>query len=229
MPRLIGKKVGMTSVFDENRNLIPCTVIEAGPCVVTQIKTADKDGYEAIQIGYGEKKEKNTPGALLGHFKKAGTDPKRVLVETESFTPVTYKKVTEGEGEEASTVWEANEGEPLKLGDELDVTLFQPGDFIDVIGTSKGKGFQGVVKRHGFRGVGGQTHGQHNRGRAPGSLGACSTPSRVFKGMRMGGRTGGRRVKIQNLRILNVVPEKNLLVISGAVPGSIGGNVYIDK
>lgn len=216
----------MTSVFDENRNAIPCTVIEAGPCVVTQVKTIGIDGYEALQIGYGERKEKNTPNPLKGHFAKAKTTPKRVVVETEKFVGTTYKKVV---GEDNKVTYEAVEGEELGLGDSFGVDIFAPGDWVDVIGTSKGKGFQGVVKRHGFGGVGGQTHGQHNRGRAPGSLGACSTPSRVFKGMRMGGRTGGNRVKIQNLRIFKVVPEKNLIVVTGAVPGHNGGYVFIEK
>jgi large subunit ribosomal protein L3 len=226
MPGLIGRKIGMTSVYDKDRKAIPCTVVEAGPCVVTQLKTASTDGYTAVQLGFGEKKEKNTPNPEMGHFKKAGTTPKRVLWETEYFVPTTFNKV-EGEGGEAN--YQAVAGSELKLGDALDVSLFVPGDFVDVIGTSKGKGFQGVVKRHGFGGVGGQTHGQHNRGRAPGSIGACSTPSRVFKGMRMGGQTGNKRVKVQNLRILKVIPEKNLIVISGAIPGHNGGYIFIEK
>lgn len=216
----------MTSVFDQDRRSIPCTVVEAGPCVVTQLKNAEKDGYSAIQLAYGEKKEKNTPNAMIGHFKKAGTSPKRVVWETEYFVPTTYNKV---EGEDGTVTYEAVEGSELKLGDALDVSLFAPGDYIDVIGTSKGKGFQGVVKRHNFGGVGGQTHGQHNRGRAPGSLGPGSTPARVFKGMKMGGQTGNHRVKIQNLRVLKVVPEKNLIVISGAVPGHNGAFIFIEK
>jgi large subunit ribosomal protein L3 len=226
MPKLIGKKIGMTSIYDENRNSIPCTVIEAGPCVVTQVKTKDKDGYEALQIGYGERKEKNTPNPLKGHFAKAKTTPKHVVVESDVFVPTTYKKVV---GENNAVSYEAVAGDELTLGDSFGVDIFVPGDFVDVIGTSKGKGFQGVVKRHGFAGVGGQTHGQHNRGRAPGSLGACSTPSRVFKGMRMGGRTGGNRVKIQNLQVFKVVPEKNLIVVTGAIPGHNGGYVFIEK
>lgn len=212
----------MTSVFDENRKNIPCTVLVAGPCVITQIRDLETDGYDALQVGYDEKKEKNTPNAEKGHFSKAGTTPKKVVWETEKFKNVVYS-LGEGGSYEAD-----NKGE-FKLGDQFDVTIFQPGEFVDVIGTSKGKGFQGVVKRHGFHGVGGQTHGQHNRGRAPGSLGPGSTPSRVFKGMKMAGRMGGERVTVQNLRILKVVPEKNLLVVSGPVPGPKGGYVYIQK
>lgn len=212
----------MTSVFDENRKNIPCTVLVAGPCVVTQIRDLETDGYEAVQLGYDEKKEKRTPNAEKGHFAKAGTTPKKVVWETEKFENVVYS-LGEGGAYEAD-----NKGE-LKLGDQLGVDLFQPGEFVDVIGTSKGKGFQGVVKRHGFHGVGGQTHGQHNRGRAPGSLGPGSTPSRVFKGMKMAGRMGGQRVTVQNLRILKVVPEKNMIVVSGPVPGPKGGYVYIEK
>ncbi len=221
MAGLIGKKVGMTSIYDADRKMIPCTVVEAGPCIVTQVRSLEVDGYEAVQLSYGEKKEKNTTAALKGHFDKAGTTPKKVVWETEKFDNVVFSEV---EGE----IQSENKGE-LQLGDQVDVTMFQEGEFVDVAGTSKGKGFQGVVKRHGFHGVGGQTHGQHNRGRAPGSLGPGSTPSRVFKGMKMAGRTGGKRVKIQNLRILKVVPEKNLLVISGAVPGHKGGYIFIEK
>lgn len=206
MSGIIGKKVGMTSIFNEDRRNIPCTLVEAGPCVVTQVKTEDTDGYASLQLGYGDRKEKNTPAALKGHFAKANTGPKRVVKE--------FREVFKDE---------------LNLGDTVTVDSFAPGDFVDVAAKSKGKGFQGVVKRHGFAGVGGQTHGQHNRGRAPGSIGACSTPSRVFKGMRMGGQTGNRRVKIQNLRILKVIPEKNLLVISGAIPGHRGSYVFIEK
>ena len=194
--------------------------------MVTQMKTAEKDGYVAVQLGFGEKKEKNTPNPMIGHFKKAGTTPKRIVWETEYFVPTTYNKV---EGEGGAISYEAVEGPELKLGDSLDVSIFAPGDWVDVAGTSKGKGFQGVVKRHGFSGVGGQTHGQHNRGRAPGSLGPGSTPAHVFKGMRMGGQMGNKRVTIQNLRVLKVVPEKNLLVISGAVPGHNGGYIFIEK
>lgn len=197
----------MTSIFDENRRSIACTLIQAEPNVVTQVKSSDTDGYDAIQIGFDEAKEKNTSKAQMGHFNKAGTTPKRRLVEFDfSGLDIT-----------------------LKPGDELKVDLFEEGEFVDVVGISKGKGFQGVVKRHGFHGVGGQTHGQHNRERAPGSLGPGSTPSRVFKGMKMGGRMGGDRVTVQNLRILKVIPEKNLLVISGSIPGSKGGYVIIEK
>jgi large subunit ribosomal protein L3 len=205
MPGIIGKKIGMTSIFDENRRNIPVTLVEAGPCTVTQLRTLDNDGYEAVQIGFDDKREKNTTRALQGHFKKANTTPKRILREMD-FDPKT-----------------------VNLGDTINVAIFDEGDFVDVVGTSKGKGWQGVVKRHGFAGVGGQTHGQHNRGRAPGSIGACSTPSRVFKGMRMGGRMGNARVKVQNLRVMKIVPEKNLLVISGSIPGANGSYVIIEK
>jgi large subunit ribosomal protein L3 len=225
MPGIIGKKVGMTSVFDGDR-IVPCTVVEAGPCVVTQVKTVDNDGYSAVQMGFGTRKEKNTPGALMGHFKKANTDPKSVLWETSYFVPTRFKRV---ESEEGAVSYQGEQGSAPKAGDALDVSLFVPGDKVSVIGKSKGKGFQGVVKRHGFAGVGGQTHGQHNRGRAPGSSGACSTPSRVFKGTRRGGQMGNDRVKVANLRILKVVPEKNLIVVSGALPGHNGSYVFIEK
>lgn len=205
MPGLIGKKVGMTSVFSVEGKSIPCTVIECGPCVVTQVKTTETDGYEALQLGFEEKKEKHTTKPLSGHFKKAGTTPKRKLVEFLGFE-------TEH-----------------KLGDVIDVTLFEGTAFVDVIGTSKGKGFQGVVKRHGFSGVGEATHGQDDRQRAPGSIGACSTPSRVFKGMRMAGRTGGDRVTVANLQVLKVIPENNLLLVKGSVPGTKGSFVIIEK
>lgn len=205
MSGIIGKKVGMTSIFDTTGKNIPCTVIEAGPCVVTQLRTIDQDGYNAVQLSFDEKKEKNTSGPLKGHFAKAGTTPKRKLVEFKTFEDV------------------------KTLGDTVTVGIFAEGDFVDVVGTSKGKGFQGVVKRHGFGGVGGQTHGQHNRLRAPGSLGASSWPSRVFKGMRMAGRMGGDRVKVQNLEILKVYPEQNLLVVSGSIPGAKGSYVIVDK
>lgn len=205
MSGIIGKKVGMTSIFDAEGRNIPCTVIEAGPCVVTQIRTVEKDGYSAVQLAYDEKKEKNTTAPLKGHFAKASTTPKRKLVEFKSFT------------------------DEKSLGDTVDVIIFQEGDYIDVVGTSKGKGFQGVMKRHGFGGVGGATHGQHNRLRAPGSLGASSWPSRVFKGMRMAGRTGGDRVKVQNLQVLKVYADQNLLVVSGSIPGAKGSYVIIDK
>ena len=205
MSGIIGKKVGMTSLFNAEGKNIPCTVIEAGPCVVTQVRTVEKDGYEAIQLAYDEKKEKNTSKPMKGHFAKAGTTPKRKLVEFKHFV------------------------ETKAIGDVLNVDLFNEGDLVDIVGTSKGKGFQGVVKRHGFSGVGGQTHGQHNRLRAPGSLGASSWPSKVFKGMRMAGRMGGDRVKIQNLEILKVYPEQNLLVVSGSVPGAKGSYVILEK
>ncbi len=205
MAGIIGKKVGMTSIFDDNRKNIACTLIYVEPNVVTQIKTEDKDGYDAVQLAAFEKKEKNTTKPMLGHFKKSETTPKKKLVEFELF------------------------GKELNLGDTVSVDVFEEGDFVDVIATSKGKGFQGVVKRHGFSGVGMATHGQHNRMRAPGSLGPGSTPGRVFKGMKMGGRMGGDRVKVQNLRVLRVYPEKNLLVVSGAIPGNNGTYVIVEK
>ena len=195
----------MTSIFDAEGKNIPCTVIEAGPCVVTQLRTVDADGYTAVQLAFDEKKEKNTTGALKGHFAKAKTTPKRKLVEFKTFE------------------------DEKNLGDTITVEIFAEGDFVDVVGTSKGKGFQGVVKRHGFAGVGGQTHGQHNRMRAPGSLGASSWPSKVFKGMRMAGRMGGDRVKIQNLEVLKVYPEHNLMVVSGSIPGAKVSYVIVDK
>lgn len=195
----------MTSLYNADGSAVACTLIEAGPCVVTQVKTVEKEGYSAIQLGYGEKKEKHTTQPLLGHFKKAGTTPKKKLVEFRSFE---------------------NE---LSLGEVISAELFVEGDFVDAIGTSKGKGFQGVVKRHGFAGVGGQTHGQHNRGRHPGSIGACSFPSRVFKGIRMAGRTGGNRVKVQNLQVLKVYAEKNLIVVSGSIPGAKNSYVILEK
>jgi large subunit ribosomal protein L3 len=206
MSGIIGKKIGMTSFISADGRLVGCTVIEAGPCVVTQVKTKEKDGYEAIQLGFDEAKEKNTTKPLLGHFKKAGTTPKRKVVEFKGFEKT------------------------LNLGDTVFVQdIFNEGDFVDVVGTSKGKGFQGVVKRHGFSGVGGQTHGQHNRLRAPGSMGPGSTPGHVFKGRRMAGRTGGKRVKVQNLKVLKVIPEKNLILVSGSVPGAINSYVIIEK
>ena len=205
MSGIIGKKVGMTSVFSANGKYMPCTVIEAGPCVVTQVKTLEIDGYASIQLAYDEKKEKNTSSAMKGHFAKAGTTPKRKIVEFKEFTA------------------EKN------LGEVITVDLFAEGDFVDIVGTSKGKGFQGVVKRHGFGGVGGTTHGQHDRLRAPGSLGASSWPSRVFKGMRMGGRMGGDRVTIQNLEVIKVIAEKNLIVIKGSIAGAKGSYVTIQK
>lgn len=207
MSGLIGKKIGMTSIYSANGKIMPCTVIEAGPCVVTQVKTVEKDGYEAIQLGYDEKKEKRTSKPLKGHFEKAGTTPKKVLKEFTRF----------------------EEGSRKKFGDILDVTIFEEGEFIDVSGVSKGKGFQGVVKRHGFGGVGDSTHGQHNRLRAPGSLGASSWPSRVFKGMRMAGRTGGNQVKMINLQILKIVKEKNLILVKGSVPGPNGSYLILER
>ncbi|MGL5561155.1 MAG: 50S ribosomal protein L3 [Tannerellaceae bacterium] len=205
MPGLIGKKIGMTSVFSADGKNLPCTVIEVGPCVVTQIKSIEKDGYEAIQLGYSEKKEKHTTKPEMGHFKKAGVAPQRHLAEFKGF-----------------------EGE-FNLGDVIKADFFEEDSFVDVIGTSKGKGFQGVVKRHGFGGVGQATHGQHNRLRAPGSVGACSYPAKVFKGTRMAGRLGGDRVTVQNLQIIKVIPEHNLLLIKGSVPGAKGSIVLIEK
>ena len=205
MSGLIGKKIGMTSMYDKNGKNIPCTVIQAGPCVVTQVKTKEVDGYSALQLAYGNKTEKNVSSPLLGHFKKAGVTPKSKLVEFQGFN------------------------ESRSLGEEITVDLFKEGEFVDIASTSKGKGFQGVVKRHGFAGVGGQTHGQHNRLRAPGSIGGASTPSKVFKGMRMAGRMGGDTVKTQNLKVLKVLAEKNLIVVSGNVAGSKGSYVVIEK
>lgn len=205
MPQgLIGRKIGMTSVFGEDGKNIPCTVIEAGPCVVTQVKSAESDGYTAIQLAYDDKKEKHTSRPMLGHFKKANTTPKRKLVEFRD--------------------WEG-----LQLGDVVTVDIFNNDTWVDVIGITKGKGFQGVVKRHGFGGVGGQTHGQHNRQRHPGSMGASSFPSRVLPGKRLAGRTGGDRVKIINLRVLKVIPESNLLLVKGSIPGSKGSYIIIEK
>ena len=205
MSGLIGKKIGMTSVFSAEGKNIPCTVIEAGPCVVTQLKTAEKDGYSAVQIAYDETTEKHTSNSLIGHFKKANTTPKRKLAEFTSFT------------------------QELSLGDTITVDIFEENDWVDVTGISKGKGFQGVVKRHGFAGVGGQTHGQHNRQRKPGSLGASSYPSRVFKGKRLPGRTGGEQVKVLNLRILKKLPENNLLLVKGSIPGAKGSYLLIEN
>ena len=205
MSGLIGKKIGMTSIFDENGKNMPCTVIQAGPCVVTQVRTEDKDGYEAVQLGFDDKTEKSANKAEMGHAKKAGTSVKKKVVEFQGFE-------TE-----------------YKLGDTITVAHFEEGEFVDITGTSKGKGFQGVVKRHGFAGVGQATHGQHNRLRAPGSIGAASYPARVFKGMKMAGRMGTDTVKVQNLRVLKVVEDQNLLVVKGCVPGHKNAYVKIEK
>jgi large subunit ribosomal protein L3 len=205
MSGIIGKKIGMTSLFDASGKNIPCTVIEAGPCVVTQVRTMEIDGYEAIQLAFDEAKEKHTTKAMMGHFKKANTTPKRALAE---FTRFEVRRA---------------------FGDVVTVDVFSEGEYVDVSGNTKGKGFQGVVKRHGFSGVGGATHGQHNRLRAPGSLGASSWPSRVFKGMRMAGRTGGNSVKMINLEVLKVVPEKNLLIVKGSIPGAINSYVKVER
>jgi large subunit ribosomal protein L3 len=207
MSGIIGKKIGMTSMFDANGKNVACTVIEAGPCFVTQVRTMENDGYEAIQLAYEEKKEKHSTKAEIGHFKKAGITPKRVVAE---FTRFEF-------------------GHTKTFGDILSVDIFEEGEFIDVVGTTKGKGFQGVVRRHGFAGVGGATHGQHNRLRAPGSVGASSYPSKVFKGMRMAGHMGVDRVKMVNLQILKIVLEKNLLVIKGSVPGANGSYVIVER
>jgi large subunit ribosomal protein L3 len=200
MSGLLGKKIGMTSLFDADGKQIPCTVIEAGPCVVTQVKTIEKDGYSAIQLAFGEQKESRTTKAMRGHFAKANTTPKRYVAEFSRF----------------------EEGHKKKHGEILTVDVFQEGEFVDAVGTSKGHGFQGVVTRHGFGGVGDLTHGQHDRLRAPGSVGASSYPSRVFKGMRMAGQTGNHRVKVQNLQVVKIIPEKNLIIVKGSVPGPNG-------
>ncbi|MEI8049289.1 MAG: 50S ribosomal protein L3 [Bacteroidota bacterium] len=207
MSGIIGKKIGMTSIFDANGKNVACTVIEAGPCFVTQVRTMENDGYEAIQLAYEDKKEKHSTKAEMGHFKKAGITPKRVVVEFTRFEADHQKG----------------------FGDILNVDIFEEGEFIDVVGTTKGKGFQGVVRRHGFAGVGGATHGQHNRLRAPGSVGASSYPSKVFKGMRMAGHMGVDRVKMINLQIMKIVLEKNLLVIKGSVPGANGSYVIVER
>ena len=206
MAGIIGKKIGMTSVFSVEGKNVPCTVIEAGPCVITQVKTNETDGYEALQLAYGDKKEKHTTKAEFGHFKNAGVTPKRYVAEFHN----TYQEVYE-------------------LGQEIDVTIFHENDYVDVDGVSKGKGFQGVVKRHNFRGVNDATHGQHNRLRAPGSIGASSWPSRVFKGMRMAGRDGGKTVTIENLLIIKIIPEKNIIVVKGSVPGAKGSLLMLRK
>ena len=205
MPGLIGKKIGMTNIFSDEGKSIPCTILEVGPCKVTQIKTEDNDGYNAIQLGYSEQKESRVSKAALGHFKKANSAPLKKLVEFVS------------------------DFEKVSLGDVINVELFEKGDYVSVSGTSKGKGFQGVVKRHNFRGVGDATHGQHNRLRAPGSIGAASYPARVFKGMRMAGRMGGEKVKVLNLRVLKVMADKNILLVKGCVPGHNNSYVIIQK
>ncbi len=205
MSGLIGKKIGMTNIFSAEGKNVPCTVVEVGPCIVTQVKTVEKDGYQAVQLAFDEKKEKHTSAALKAHFVKAKTTPKRKVTEFRHFP------------------------EALNLGDVLKADLFTEGDFVDIRGVSKGKGFQGVVKRHGFSGVGMQTHGQHNRLRAPGSMGASSFPSRVIKGKKLGGRTGGSNVKVQNIQVVKVLPDENLLLVKGAVPGHKGSYVIIEK
>jgi large subunit ribosomal protein L3 len=205
MPGLLGKKIGMTSVFSAEGKNIPCTVIEVGPCVVTQVKTVEKDGYAALQLGFGEQKEKHLTNPEIGHFKAAGVDPKRYLAEFKGF-----------------------EGD-YKTGDTITADLFSEADFVDVVGVSKGKGYQGVVKRHGFGGVGQSTHGQHNRLRAPGSIGACSYPAKVFKGMRMAGQTGNQQVTVQNLQVLKVIPEHNIIMLKGSIPGIKGSIISIEK
>ena len=207
MSGLIGKKIGMTSIYDANGKNLPCTVIEAGPCVVTQVRTKDKEGYDSIQLAYEDKKEKHTTSAMKGHFAKAGITPKKIIAEFTRFE-VDHQKV---------------------FGDIIKVDIFEEGEYIDVVGISKGKGFQGVVKRHHFHGVGEATHGQHNRLRAPGSVGASSWPSRVFPGLRMAGRMGGDRVKVINLQILKIILDKNLVLVKGAVPGSNGSYVIIER
>lgn len=205
MSGIIGKKIGMTSIYDANGKNIPCTVIEAGPCAITQVKNPETDGYNALQLGFEDQKENRVNKPSMGHFKKAGAVPKKKLVEFRDF-----------EGDH-------------NLGDVITVDIFTEGEFVDVAGTSKGKGFQGVVKRHNFRGVGDATHGQHNRMRAPGSIGAASYPARVFKGMRMAGQMGNKRVKVTNLQVMKVFPEKNLLVVKGAIPGPKNSYVIVEK
>ena len=205
MSGLIGKKIGMTSIFDDSGMNVPCTVIEAGPCIVTQVRTDEIDGYNALQLGFDDKAEKNAVKAEKGHFKKAGSTVKRKVVEFQGYD------------------------KEYKIGDSIGVDHFEEGEYVDVSGISKGKGFQGVVKRHGFAGVGQATHGQHNRLRAPGSIGAASYPARVFKGMKMAGRMGGNKIKVMNLRVLKVVPEKNLLLLKGCVPGHKNSYLTIEK
>lgn len=209
MQGLIGKKVGMTSIYTPEGKNVACTVIEAGPCVITQVKNEATEGYNAVQVGFGDRKEKNTSKAMIGHFKKANTTPKAILTEFKGIREDLHKD--------------------LSVGDVITVDIFNEGDFVDVIGTSKGKGFQGVVKRHGFSGVGMATHGQHNRLRAPGSLGASSWPSKVMKGMRMAGRTGGERVMKTNLVVMKVIKDHNLLVLKGSVPGPKGSFVIVER
>ena len=204
MSGIIGRKIGMTSIYSAEGKSQPCTLVEAGPCVVTQVKTIDRDGYDAVQLGFGNRKEKNTPNALKGHFKKANTTPKSKLVEFKGF-------------------------ESCNAGDEINVSIFQEGEFVDVSGTSKGKGFQGVVRRHNFGGVGQSTHGQHNRLRAPGSIGACSYPARVFKGMRMAGQMGNKQRTQSNLEILKVLADRNILIIKGSIPGANNSYVTLYK
>lgn len=206
MSGLIGKKIGMTSIFDAAGKNVPCTIVEAGPCVVTQVRTKETDGYNSLQLGFDDKKEKSATKAAIGHFKKANTAPKKKVVEFKDFEQGKYK-----------------------LGDTISIDIFEEGEYVDVVGTSKGKGFQGVVRRHGFGGVGQTTHGQHNRLRAPGSIGASSFPSRVFKGMRMAGRMGGKRVTVQNLIVLKILADKNLLILKGCVPGHKNAYVTIHK
>ena len=210
MPGIIGRKIGMTSIFTEDGKNVPCTLVEAGPCVVTQVKNPETDGYKAVQMSFGERKEKNTPKALKNHFAKAKTGPMQKVVEFRDFRAEFEDKV--------------QLGNTIKVED-----VFAENDFLDAIGTSKGKGFQGVVKRHNFAGVGQATHGQHNRLRAPGSIGGASTPSRVFKGMRMAGRMGNDRVKVLNLKVMKIYPEKNLILISGAIPGAKNSFVILEK
>ena len=205
MPGLLGKKIGMTSVFSADGKNVPCTVIEVGPCVVTQVKTVETDGYSALQLGFEDKKEKHTSCPMQGHFKKAGVDPKRYLAEFKGFE------------------------KEYALGEQITVEMFQENDFVDIVGTSKGKGYQGVVKRHGFGGVGQATHGQHNRARKPGAIGACSYPAKVFKGMRMAGQMGNERVTVQNLQVIKVIADHNLLLIKGSVPGHKGSILLIEK
>ncbi|MCU0430413.1 MAG: 50S ribosomal protein L3 [Cytophagaceae bacterium] len=206
MSGLIGKKIGMTNYFNEEGKALGCTVVEVGPCVVTQIKTVEKDGYKAVQLGFGDKKEKNTSLALQGHFKKASTTPKQKVAEFKDFS------------------LDCQLGQVLNVAD-----VFTEGDFVDACGVSKGKGFQGVVKRHGFNGVGGRTHGQHNRQRHAGSIGSCSFPARVFPGLRMAGRTGAANTKVQNLKVLKIYSDKNVLVLSGSIPGSNNSFVILEK